>query len=348
MIDNRIRARGIGGSDVCAVVGLDTRRDRFSVYADKLGLVKRQPPNARMRRGKYLERGVVAWYGDERRCKCYWFDETIRHPDREWQVVSPDAFVISSEASSATPIYVPAAGIQALGMVDAKTVSWDQAYEWGETGSDKVPDRVSLQLQWACSTTGLPWSDAAAICGLDDLRIYRIHFDADLEAVLLEECEKFWREHVLARVAPPIGCTETAKEYLRQRFPRNVEVLRQATGEEEALLMRLKLARDEFNRAEQEKESLSNEVKQLIGDADGLNSSLGKVTWRKDADSVGVDWEKVARELGWRVELLKRYALVADQTYPDWWAQTFEQLAAQSQIVTKHGARKLLCPRNWK
>ena len=63
MIDHAVRARGIGGSEIAAILGLDPRRDAYSVWAEKLGLVRRKPPHERMEAGKFLEQGIAHWYG---------------------------------------------------------------------------------------------------------------------------------------------------------------------------------------------------------------------------------------------------------------------------------------------
>ncbi len=281
MVDVEVRSQGVGGSEVAAIVGLDPRRDAFSVYAEKLGLVERAEPSPRMRWGKRIERVIAEAYAEETRQTVAWCDETRANPQRPWQVMTPDAFVWRDGAHA--------------GGVDAKNVAFDQAYLWGDAGTDAVPESIALQLQWYCSGEDLPWWDAAALFGGHDLRIYRVHRDPEIEAVLLEEADRFWRTHVLARVAPPIGSSATAAEYLRQRFPKNVEALRVATEHEASLIAELKVARSNFDIAEAAKKSIENQVKEAIGEADGLECALGKVTWKKDRDTMGTDWERIAR-----------------------------------------------------
>src|SRR5436305_365105 len=79
MIDTAIRARGIGGSEVAAIMGLDSRRDAFSVYLDKLGLVRRSAPSGRMKWGKRIEQAIAEAYGEETGQEVEWCDETTTH-----------------------------------------------------------------------------------------------------------------------------------------------------------------------------------------------------------------------------------------------------------------------------
>jgi hypothetical protein len=195
----------------------------------------------------------------------------------------------------------------------------------------------------------------AALFGLDEFRSFRIHRDSEIEAMLLEGGEKFWRNHVLARVAPPIGISEAATDYLKQRFPRQVEMLRPATEEEEALVADYDQAHDIAETAEDRKKAAANALKEAIGEAEGLMSRIGKVTWKKDADSVGTDWEAVARRLASEPCPRDPYpnphpddcGICGGSGFmiPHEKVLLLNELSHQLRKVTREGARKLLLPR---
>ena len=339
MIDHAIRSRGIGGSEIAAILGLDPRRDAFSVYAEKVGLVPHNyEPNDRMEAGKFLEQGIAAWYAKRTGQEIEWCDTTRCHPDREWQVWSPDALVLGNENGIA--------GIRRhIGGVDAKNVSYDQSARWGEPGTDSVPDYIHLQCQWYASGEDLPWWDVAACFGGNDLRIYRVNRDAQIEAAILEEAERFWRGNVLARVPPPPGPSPATVDALRQMFPRNVQALRCATAEEAQLLTDLKTANEEWEVVNRRCTEIENRLKLSIGEAEGLIAGKYKLTWRREKDSTGPDWEKLARELALRLALLQHK--IGAENYPLEWCETIDQMAGSKeyQRTTRHGARKLLP--NW-
>lgn len=313
MIDHVLRSSGIGASEIAQVLGLSPHGDAFSVYAKKLGLVKQPESKPWMKRGKYFEKGVIDWYSDQTGAETEWFDQTIVHPERSWQLCTPDAWVL-------------ACGLRGGG-VDAKTANFRARDEFGESGSGIVPTHYQLQMHWSMSTTSKPFWDLAAALGMDDLRINRFHFDSEIETVLLEEADRFWRENVLARRPPEIGISETAAQYLKQRFPRNVERLRSATYEEEMLLTSLKDACERYDEVEVAKKKLENQVRLLIGDHDGLLCGPWKVTWKKDADSIGTDWERVAKAIKDSYECTQ---------------ETFDKFVRRNQAVIREGARKLL------
>jgi hypothetical protein len=383
MIDNELRSRGVGASEVAAVLNLDPRRDPFAVYIDKIGQAPREDnPTERMKRGKRFERAIASWYGDLTTQPVVWFDKTLQHPTRTWQIVTPDAFVVRRYGSEEILDRDLELQLERIGGVDAKTAgigAWD---EWGESGSDIVPERAALQCQYTCSALDLPWWDLACAFSLDELRIYRIHRDPAIEAMLLEAVEDFWVNHVLARVPPRPGASDATKDALRRLYPKNVQPLRAATETESPLIESFKAAYQDEKRAARVLAEARNQLIYAIGEAEGLLAGPEKLTYKRSKDSVGVAWEQVARELGLRLELLKpvvewallnasihhddRNAIMLSENFsadvgalkavarngtalslPGWWDQDFEQLAAEHQGVTREGVRKLIVPRAW-
>lgn len=334
MINHELRAQGIGASEVAAILGLDPRRDAFAVWARKLNLVDEPESNIRMRKGKYFERGIVEWYSDETGNKTAWSDVTRQNRDRSWQVATPDAYV-----SDADGLF--------CGGVDAKLVAWDKREDWGEPGTDVVPDHYAIQNQWTCSTVDMPWWDIAAALG-DELRIYRIHRDPAIEEVLLETVEKFWNVNVLGRTQPPIGATDTATAYLKKRFPKHVEPLRVATPEEAELMAAYKLVREEWDEMEARYNPLENRVREVIGDSEGIINGPWKITYKKDSDSMGTDWYAVAKAL---VSVpctgpYEDHSECASCGGKKWVVDAagvarLRAMEAAHQVITRHGPRKL-------
>src|SRR5216683_4265550 len=191
MRDSTITALAVGGSEVAALVGLDPNRDAFAIYAEKLGLVEREPPTPRMRMGRTLERIIAEVYAEETGQRVAWCDRTMRHPERTWQAYTIDAFIVRDDAVWDFIDQPGYAQSKAIGLMDAKNVSWDQSPLWGEAGTDQVPDRIGCQIQYYLDATGLPWGDVAALFGGNDLRIYRLNYDANIADVLRGAAEEF-------------------------------------------------------------------------------------------------------------------------------------------------------------
>lgn len=265
MIDTSLRSRGIGGSDIAAICGLDSRRDRFSVWAEKRGIAPPIVPTARMAWGKRIERVIAEAYSAETGREVAWSDETVAHRERLWQVATPDAFVIESGP---------------VGGLDAKNIAWDQAARWGDPGTDDVPQAIYLQCLWYCSALELPWWDVAGLFGGHDLRIYRVSRDAEIESAILDEAGRFWVDHVVSGDPPAPGGTARSAEIIASLFPRAGQIMRPATEEEAGLMAALRAASARRKTAALEEEAAKQAVQLAIGDDLGLADIAGhRVRW---------------------------------------------------------------------
>jgi predicted phage-related endonuclease len=130
----------------------------------------------------------------------------------------------------------------------------------------------------------------------------------------MESGERFWRDHIERRVAPVIDGSASAKEYLRKFAPANIEPLRMATPEEEASIGALIDVRSAIAALEKQEAELANRIKMAIGEADGLQSTLGKVTWKLSKDAEVVDWQGVAKALNADQSLIKRFTEIRPGT----------------------------------
>jgi putative phage-type endonuclease len=322
-----VRSSGIGGTDIAAIVGLHPRADAFSVYVDKAGLLERiiDETDQRAQWGIRLQPAIAKAWSDFTRKPHEWIDRTLQGQAADFQIYTPDA-------RSAAP--------RDQRILEIKTAGLDQAKKWGDFGSDTVPENYAVQCAWYMSAANVDLCDIAVLIGGNDFRIYTLRRDKEMEELLLDAGYEFWHYHVLARNPPNPGAGEASRDRIRRLFPRNVEALRPATEQEVELVDNLRKSKERFEAAEDEKKALENSLKLAIGDNEGLEVQGDKiVTWKKDSDTTGVNWEGIARELGLRIELLK--PAVKEVVRPEWWDQTFEELKAANQVTTREGPRKL-------
>jgi predicted phage-related endonuclease len=265
--------------------------------------------NRRMTWGSKLQRVVAEAWSETTGKPHEWIDRTLQGKAAAWQIYTPDARSLAPGD---------------LRGLEVKTAALDQARYWGESGSTTVPDHYAVQSAWYMSAADVPLWDIGLLIGGSDFRIFTLHRDTELEAMLLEAASEFWHNHVLARRPPAPGSGAASAEALKRLFPKNIETLRAATDQEAALMENLRAARERFDAAEAEKKALEHNLELAIGQADGLTYDGGRVTWKRDRDSIGTDWEKIARVTCQDEDILA-------------------ELVAENQIVTRLGPRKLRC-----
>lgn len=281
-----IQASGIGASEIAAVLGISPWADRWTIYARKHKLIEPEEQSEEMFWGTMLEPVIAQVFSRRMELPIEWYNQRVYNPVRPWQYASPDAFILDSQ------------GLDRTGVLECKTAGLHQSGEWDRDASDEdgVPDYYVAQVQWQLSTLALETAYIAVLIAGNDFRVYRIEHDPVLEEILLEEGEEFWRKHILTQVEPPIGGSERARKYLRQRFPREREKLRPATVTEMEWLNQYAELRSLLDQGEAKKKELENQITQAIGDGEGLIWPRGKFTWKRTKDRSLVQWHELAEK----------------------------------------------------
>ncbi len=265
-----IRATGIGGSEIAAVAEMSPYAGPLDVYLAKVEGLE-IPDNEAMKRGRFLEPGLGAWYADRFGVTLGQLG-TIRHPTRPLAVCTPDF------------LYSTADGLRVLSI---KAPGPQTADQWGEPDTDEVPTAYLLQLTWECgilAALGESLSAEHHIAALifGDLEVYVVRFDPELFEMLLGKAEAFWAKHIAPKVPPPLTGSDSTRDWLARRFPRDTRPCRPATAGEADAMLAFRDAAIALDSIEEVKALWGNRLREAIGDAGGLESPDGRVTWRAD------------------------------------------------------------------
>lgn len=77
-------------------------------------------------------------------------------------------------------------------LVELKKVHWRNADEWGEPGTEEIPDGYLAQVQEQMAVYGVDQCDVVALIGDDDLRIYPITRNKTLCEMIVDSMCDFW------------------------------------------------------------------------------------------------------------------------------------------------------------
>lgn len=272
-----IRSRGVGASEVAAIMGLDPYRSAIDVWRSKCEPAP-QEETKHTKRGRFLERALIDWYVAETHrdvTGC----ETLAHKQCPLVLATPDGIVLE--------------GGNWDRVLEIKAPSYRTAHQWDDGA---VPDRYVLQVTQQMLVTGLNRADLAAYID-EDLRIHTLEFDAELGEQIISSINDFWK-HVESRTPPPVDGSESYARYLRERFTKTRGAMVTATAEAEDWAKRLRDAKKALETAELSEREARNHLELIIGDADGIEGSFGKISYRFNKPGRKTDWEAVARELG--------------------------------------------------
>lgn len=180
------RRKGIGGSDVATIFGINPWQTRLELYLEKLGEYKpKDSPRARM--GRILEPGLRLEYIKETGFNVTPPDEIdgpIINPKYPWLRANVDGLIETEKM-----------------ILEIKTTKYRDG--WGEPGTDEVPDIYLLQDMHYMISTGWDRVQHYTCFRLqDETQIYNVSYKKITAEKVIELTHDFWHNHVLKRIPP--------------------------------------------------------------------------------------------------------------------------------------------------
>lgn len=181
------RIKGIGGSEAAAVLGLSKWKTPYQVYLDKLGLSGERESTPAMEWGSRLEPVIRQKYEDETGRIVRWpvGDEYGHAQSAEYPFMLATLDGITDDGRG----------------LEIKTAR--SAAEWGDEGTDEIPQEYVLQCQHYMVVADLRVFDLAVLFAGNDFRIYEVPEDRELQEMMIEGERQFW-ELVQNQTPPPI------------------------------------------------------------------------------------------------------------------------------------------------
>lgn len=200
-----LRAGGIGGSDIAAVLGLSRWTSPFQLWHRKRGNLPEQPLSSAMDWGNRLEPLVRDWFAEQHpEFHVEATPGTYAHEDRPWQRVNPDGLLYPPVEDG-----VP----EPLALLEIKTSRFGDGFT-----RDDIPLDYMCQVQWSLDVFGLDVAHVVVLVGGNDPREYVIKANPEDQATLRAAAEKFWNS-IQADEQPPLDCTDHTYEAVRDLNP---------------------------------------------------------------------------------------------------------------------------------
>lgn len=268
------RRKGIGASDVAAVVGVSPYAGPFKVWMDKTGQLP-NVDNEAMEWGRRLEGPVLHKFADS-------------HPDWQvtfkpgmfadghcpWRLVTPDGIAKTTDGCV---------------LVEAKTSlsPFLDEEEWGEPGTDEVPLHYLCQVNWGCGLFGysewvMPVLQAGPV-----YREYSGRFDPQLFERLAVRVDRMWHQHIVPGVEPPAdGLASTvdllvgrhrAQRHAKGELPAEAATWARAYKTNHRTIAEFQAAKDQYG-------NLLRQALLAVNAEDGEVDGQVVATWRRTKD----------------------------------------------------------------
>ena len=181
------RKKGIGGSDIAAIIGVSQFKTALDVYLSKTTDQPEQQ-GEHLYWGHALENPIIDRFIQDTGANVIRQPEMRRHPDYEWAIANADALITNGDTIEA--------------ILEIKTSSAFKSREWGADDTDEVPIEYIAQVQWYMWIYDVNEAYLAALIGGNQYRQYHITRDDELIAMLAEKAQAFWQNHVIPRIPP--------------------------------------------------------------------------------------------------------------------------------------------------
>jgi len=201
----KLRDMGVGGSDAGVIAGVNNYKTKHELYLEKRGLMEAPDlsANQAVHFGNVLEDVVAQEYAERTGQKVRRNNFMLKSLEFPYMLANLDREVVGDTDKG----------------LECKTAGAFMRDQWGEDGSDQVPDHYLLQVQHYMAVTGKKLFDLAVLLGGQDFRIYTIPRDETLITSLRTLEGVFWR-HVEKEEPPEIEYdAKTTASLLDRLYP---------------------------------------------------------------------------------------------------------------------------------
>ena len=199
------RKKGIGGSDVAAILGFSPYKSPYQLWLDKTGRSERkESQNESAHFGNLLEDVVAKEFSRRAGVKVQRVTQQLFLEEHPWALGNIDRAVINPDIAGNVRFKDGALTTDRL--LECKTASEYMSKLFGEEGTDQIPDYYLTQCLWYLKITGAKVCYLAVLIGGNKFRMYRIERDDDLIESIFKQVKAFWFNHVIADVPPDPTC----------------------------------------------------------------------------------------------------------------------------------------------
>ena len=240
----RWRKKGIGGSDVASILGINKWSSAIELWLDKTNQ-KNDPKEA----NSAMEWGIME------------VKAILQNSEHPFMLADVDGVTTDDNGDPA--------------ILEIKTASEYKRDEW----SDGVPTYYQTQVQHYLCVTGVSKAYVAVLIGGNTFRVYEVDADPEVQQMLIAVEKNFW-DKVQNMVRPDMDGSDAAKDLLDQIYRGGVE--EEVILPEDAVEWvdaYIEASAEEDN-AKAKKQEASNHLKEIMGDYDKASCMGHSISWK--------------------------------------------------------------------
>lgn len=302
-----IRRRGIGGSDVAAILGISPWRNAIDVWLEKTGTLQGDSEKTlAMKLGSFLEDFVAEEYQTETGNYTARFNTTIQ--DGIF-IGNLDRLIVQKGRTKAAV----KGTILTNAFLECKTSSADV---WPE-----VPLYYQTQVQhYLALYDGFEYADLACLFmkphGGKEFKVYRVEKDLKTIEKLREYLSDWWARHILNGEPPQAKTESDAKRLWARSKGTSIE----CTPEIQECVEALQALKEEKKEREKKEQEYRDKICAFMGENEALQDADGKtlLTWKSSKDRQTLDVKGMLNSLREKYgeEEIRTYEIQHSKTTP--------------------------------
>lgn len=246
------RRKGIGGSDVAAILGLSPFKTAFQVYQEKRKEVEDWGGNDLTDWGKRMEPTIRQWYSDTTGRSVNLPKGIVCNKKYPFMLASLDGFTDDKR------------------IVEIKTARAGKG--WGEPGTNEIPDYYAVQCHHYMIVTGYEVTDVPVSIAGGYPVLYEIPADKEISEMIIEAEANFWRQVVNGNPPEPVTYADAVAMFGKKKS----EGVIQADNQILTVINELKKFQKIIKENKEHEETLKGQLIIALGDkADTLIDASG-------------------------------------------------------------------------
>jgi len=266
------RRKGIGGSDVGAILGVDPWKDSYDVWLDKMGLSDdSQVETADMKRGKVLEDIVAKIYKELTGRPMAAPSQLMRHPEKAHFIANPDRIIFDDDKNE-------------TGVLEIKC---PRASTFRKIQREGLPQKYVLQIQHYLYVLDLSWGSFAIFSAeLWEMEYWDIERDDELIQLVVPKLDAFWN---LVETGTPPDRGEKHIQEIPPIDPKEKIIDKRGCKEWDEAVERYQEARLFLEEAKEEERAAKARLLELMEGADAAECDKCRVYFREQAGRKTID-----------------------------------------------------------
>ncbi len=197
----KFRNRGIGGSDVSVICGVNKYKSPVELWMEKTGQIEPKEAGEAAYWGTILEPIIRDEFSKRSGMEVALERSILQHPYHSFMMANLDGIVIDP-VKNCTCVF------------EAKTANQFSAGDW----ELDVPEGYQLQVQHYMAVTDYTGTYIAVLIGGNQFRYYYIERDDEMIGLLIMLEKHFW-DCVIKKIPPKIDGSKASSELLNRLYP---------------------------------------------------------------------------------------------------------------------------------